>query len=575
MKIMRPIQALILAASFCVLTPTAMSVDIAQKPVFLNPPDPRIMLVMSRDHELSKKAYSDHSDLNNDGVLDITYTDTIDYYGYFDSKKCYTYANSRFEPAGSAAGANSHHCSSQWSGNFLNWVSMTRMDVLRKTLYGGLRSTDDDGGSAVGKTVLERAMLPSDVHAFSKTFAPAGGATEMLRYTPYNQAIVSFCNATRSSGMSRATTAAPQIQVAYGAFPRWAMTALNQCGTSNTASEGRPATLAADLTARVAVCVTGMLEDNCTAYGANRKPTGLLQKYGEKEALSRVQFGLLTGSYSKNKSGGVLRKNTSWLTNNLTAANNEVNSSTGQFINQGTSDAGIINTVNRIRVSGWDYGANTHQNGCNSPGILTFADGQCVDWGNPLAEMYLEAIRYLAGKAAPTTAFDTTTDEQTHLPSLPKVTWQDPLPNDQWCALSSTVVLSTGLNSFDRDQLTGHGIANLDVVASTNTVGKLILENGTNTYLIGSNGTVTTTDDQCTGKALTADGTTSNLSDASGICPEIPSLKGGYHIAGLAFSNQSIDLRPEYQTKRNARWGPTVPIPIWRARHASQWKSIR
>ena len=546
---MRHLIASILGVSLILGLSSASAIDIAQKPVFLNPPDPRVMLVMSRDHELSKKAYNDHSDLNGDGVLEITYTDTIDYYGYFDPKKCYTYTSSRFNPTSVATGTNSHECSSAWSGNFLNWVSMTRLDVLRKTLYGGLRSTDNNG-AALGDTVLERALLPNDVHAFSKAYAPAGGATDMAKFTPYSNAAMSFCNFTSGTGFSRASTADPVIQIAVGNFPRWAMTEHPQCGTGGG---DKPAALTATLTARVAVCAPGLLEtDNCTQYGTNYKPTGLLQKYGEKEALARVQFALLTGSYSKNKSGGVLRKNMSWLTNNTTASDDEINSATGQFINQSTTNAGIINTINRIRISGWDYGTGKHGNACNTPGILTFNDGECVDWGNPLSEMYLESLRYFNGQTAASSAFDSNTTEQTHLPSIPKVGWIDPIPSNQWCALSNIVVLSTGLNSFDRDQLTGHGISGLDPVVLTNQVG--VAEGVSGTYLIGGNGVVTP-DNQCSGKTL------ANLSDASGVCPEVPSLEGGYHLAGLAYANQKVDLRTGYQTQRNQRWGTSSPSP--------------
>ncbi|WP_248281896.1 pilus assembly protein [Parazoarcus communis] len=536
--------------------PIFAQIDIASKPIFLNPPDPRLMLILSRDHELTKKAYNDYSDIDpiNPG-FEITYTDSFDYYGYFDSRKCYIYNNNRFEPTGSAAGPYLHHCTgaNEWSGNFLNWVSMTRMDVLRKTLYGGMRSTDDDSSSS-GATVLQRAMLPNDVHAFAKTFAPAGGATDMLKYTPYNQAVVSFCNVTpATTGISRAQlgpapSVEPRIQVAYGNYPRWAMNEVTQCGTGGT---GKPGALDANLIARVVVCAPGLLESNCTAYGSNRKPTGLLQQYGESSALARVQFGLLTGSYSKNKSGGVIRKNTSLLTGNTTTSLNEINPSTGQFVNQGTTNTGIINTINRLGISGWSFANSKHQNSCNSPGISSFNNGQCVDWGNPLSEMYLESLRYFANKGTPTTAFDTTSDETTHLPSLPKVSWLDPLPANEWCALSSTVVLSTGLNSFDRDELTGHGIAGLDVAALTSSVSTS--ENISGSYLIGSNGT--TNDGQCTAKTL------SNLGDASGICPEVPSLAGGYHLAGLAYANLQVDLRPEYLNQRQQRWGPTSANP--------------
>ena len=45
----------------------------------------------------------------------------------------------RFEPVSLTA---DKYCTGQWSGNFLNWATMSRMDVLRKILFGGLRSTD-------------------------------------------------------------------------------------------------------------------------------------------------------------------------------------------------------------------------------------------------------------------------------------------------------------------------------------------------------------------------------------------------------------------------------------------------
>lgn len=562
-------RLLTLAAALTLSVSAHAQIDIAQQPVFLNPPDPRVMLLVSRDHELSKKAYNDYSDINGDGRLDITYNDSIDYYGYFDPRRCYSYNNNRFEPGAAATGTNGHHCNNAWSGNLLNWATMTRMDVMRKTLYGGYRSTDNNG-AALGDTVLERAFLPDDTHAFAKVFSAPSGST-MSNFVPSTYSThtsLSFCNVTPSaSGVSHSITAAPRILLAAGAFPRWAMTEAPQC---TTGSGDRPAATLASLIARVAVCAPGKLEDNCTAYGSgsspNYKPTGLLQKYGQADALSRVQFGLLTGSYSRNKSGGVLRKNIGLLSGNETAANNEINPTTGQFINQAATNAGIINTLNRIRIAGWDYGGNgVHVNSCNSPGIASFTDGQCVDWGNPLAEMYLESLRYFAGRSGPTSAFDSTTAEQTHLPSLPKVSWSDPLPEGQWCAMSSTVILSTGLNSFDTDQLTND--IGIDATDLTNKVG--VKENISGSYLIGSNGT--TNDSQCTPKTLTG-----GLASARGVCPEVPALEGGYHIAGLAYANLNVDIRPGYAADRNRRWGSTAsnPRPGYAARQPMSTYSV-
>ncbi len=124
---------------------------------------PLLMLNVGRDHKLYYQAYNDAADLDGDGKLDIEYTHTIDYYGYFDSNKCYTYDTGakRFNPA--AAASNKFCSSSQWSGNALNWMTMTRMDALRKVLYGGHRETD-----TATDTVLRRVYVPNDAHSWGK-----------------------------------------------------------------------------------------------------------------------------------------------------------------------------------------------------------------------------------------------------------------------------------------------------------------------------------------------------------------------------------------------------------------------
>ena len=207
-------------------------------PLFLtNGVDPRVMLVMSRDHQLYIKAYTDYSDLNDDGEIDKTFNNIISYSGYFDSKKCYTYSNnSRFEPSrlaptesvsynGQTYTVSKCGNNGEWSGNFLNWATMTRMDLVRKVLYGGYRSTDDT------ITVLERVLLPYDVHSFVKVFETS--TTEMRKYTPYSETKISICNLTQGSGLARDVTTSstpPIIRVAKnGPWPRWAASEVTQC----------------------------------------------------------------------------------------------------------------------------------------------------------------------------------------------------------------------------------------------------------------------------------------------------------------------------------------------------------
>ncbi|WP_406624861.1 hypothetical protein [Acidovorax sp. SDU_ACID1] len=114
---------------------------------------PMLMLATSKDHTLFGPIYTDFEDLDGDGNIDTTFKPDFTYYGYFDAAKCYVYQNNRFEPTATASvteitngtkKSKKYSCggSNQWSGNFMNWATMTRLDVIRKMLYGGKRSTD-------------------------------------------------------------------------------------------------------------------------------------------------------------------------------------------------------------------------------------------------------------------------------------------------------------------------------------------------------------------------------------------------------------------------------------------------
>ncbi|MET0509401.1 MAG: hypothetical protein ABWZ78_14675, partial [Burkholderiaceae bacterium] len=49
---------------------------------------PQVMLAITKDQQLFKKAYDDFSDIDGDGLADTGYKHAISYYGYFDPFKC-------------------------------------------------------------------------------------------------------------------------------------------------------------------------------------------------------------------------------------------------------------------------------------------------------------------------------------------------------------------------------------------------------------------------------------------------------------------------------------------------------
>ncbi len=546
------------------------TLNISQVPLFVSQSaDPLVMLTMSKDHQLYYKAYNDFSDLVGltadsppDGVADTTYVHHFDYYGYFDTDTCYSYnaGSGRFVPQSSANSDN--YCdtvSGDWSGNFLNWIAMTRMDIIRKVLYGGYRSTDT--GSL---TVLERTYLPPDAHSYAKYY----NGTDVGRLTPFGGSVtnssgnplddgITFCNTTydTSSFNSQNSTRPPLIRVARGNFSLWGANERRQCYWSeeeNRSNANNPAVSgidahssnpsrigdglgSLDYTARVEVCgstLYGNENETCAVYpNGNRKPIGLLQTYSDG-----IQFGLLTGSYNRNISGGVVRKNISAITD-------EINSNDGTF----TNVPGIIESINLLRIYGYRYNGGTYLSGSGDNCTFQLTDineGDCTSWGNPISEMMLETIRYFAGQS-PTSDFDT--NDNNRISGLVNVSsWQDPLNSGNYCASLNTVVFNASVSSYDDDQLGG-----FSALPGAGTLSSLVDTIGTqegisNSVFIGENGGGAS-DLKCSPKSLSA------LSNAKGICPEAPTLRGTYDVAGLSYYAYTNDLRPGLQDDQHLK----------------------
>jgi type IV pilus assembly protein PilY1 len=523
---------------------------------------PMVMLNLSKDHQLFFKAYNEYSDLDGDGIVETQYKHSYRYYGYFDNQRCYEYTSNRYVPTGKVG--LDGYCSGQWNGNFMNWATMTRADVVRRILYGGLRSTDDSIASGASLTVLERAHLPTDAHAFAKYYT----GTDIAKLTPFSTTQITLCNASFSN------TAAPSILVADGNHALWSANERWQCywKEDKSASNGNNAAVTGftasnsnperddkglgegyakgSYRARVEVCKTGLSggftddeEARCKLYPlGNYKPVGLLQKYGEK---SEAAFGLMTGSFDKNISGGVLRKNVSTFTD-------EVDLDDGQFKNA----PGIVRTLNKLKIYGYDYGNGTYESlvgKCNFQQI-GLVDGECSSWGNPVGEVYLESLRYLAGKTAITEFVPFSATRDTSL-GLSISTWSDPFAastvatfGDQLCRRSSIVNFNASVTSFDHDQWSGASdikdLSESIVDDYTNLIGAAegLYATGKK-WAIGRNGT--DNNGYCSDKTLTGSGVTS-LANATGVCPEAPTQYGSYKIAGAALYAHTKPIRGDF-----------------------------
>lgn len=537
--------------------------DVAQEPLYSKQTQPPLMMmVMSRDEQLFNKAYSDYSNLDEDAnnTLETTYLDSFEYGGYFDSKLCYgataTGDGGVFKATAKASGANGHSCSGQWSGNFLNWITMSRLDVMRSVLYGGQRYIDTDD-----RTVIERARIPSDLHAWVKVYS--GG--DIGSFAPLS-GTQSFCNVTAGT----AADAVPRMLVSGGNWSEWASTAGFQCGVGRSGEGSSDVPRSATTYAvRAEVCAPGdnaLRESYCRKYNDGNqdryKPSGVLQTYGES---GRLRFGLITGTYVNPRDGGTLRRNIGKIAGNSSgfcSAGDEIDLATGRFcyLKAGAAAGaeGVIKTISTFKIDQWNGSSNW--NDCNTYGILNRQDqggngnladpgtgGQkCSAWGNPLAEMYAEALRYVT---AGTPLYGDLGD----LSGLPTgIKWADPyrLPangGNSYCATCNILVMSSGLPSFDSDNI--GSVPNL--ASATGATDALGIAEGLvgKSFMAGRNtatpryASLDTHEDICEGQRV------SSLSTVRGICPDIPSMEGSYMLAGLAKAAAETDLRPGVQGK--------------------------
>lgn len=122
-------------------------------PVFqVNSVAPNILIMMDNSGSMNQAAYTGD------------YNASRTYYGYFESGGTYTYGSNVFErdPNG------------DWSGNFLNWLTMRRVDVARKALMGGLATSRQGGGNQhnIGEA-------PSQDRPFTKSYSDSEGNTPL------------------------------------------------------------------------------------------------------------------------------------------------------------------------------------------------------------------------------------------------------------------------------------------------------------------------------------------------------------------------------------------------------------
>ena len=546
-------SALLALASSAVTIPnTPLVTQISAKPM--------VMLVAGKDHKMFNEAYNDAGDVDGDGKIDIRFKPTIVYYGLFDSGLCYTHNDKGdntglFKPASTTTTGK---CPGKWSGNWLNYMTTSRIDALRKVLYGGYREVD-----STSETILRRAYIPHDAHSWGKEYTSEKvDGYRIDDYTPLTQPNADtrhfFGNltanrSTNCSTLSNCSNMPPLLRIRQNVGDghriwEWASKERPVLLSSLSTGAFPDGTSAQkDRTIRVQVC-TASFHTDCKLYpNGQYKPTGLLHDYGENDAML---FGLLTGSYDKHMSGGRLRKVAS-------SFGDEVDSTTGQLLATGK----IVSTFNNLRIRGFNQSSTSSEYWKSSPytdSAKAPTEGQLVDWGNPIGEMMMEAVRYFSGKAAATSEFEgsTTFDDAV---GIKTVAWDDPYSASSSakaprCARANMLTISDIYPSFDSDQVPhsyfkkADGTAfSTDISLNTQSVGDTISFNETGiltgSKFIGQSGTLV--DSAPTAK------TVGSIGSVRGLAPGEPAKQGSYSSASASYFAKSTDLRSDLADPQN------------------------
>lgn len=159
-----------------------------------------------------------------------TYDAALVYDGYFDNRKCYTYtsATELFAPTSAQNSDADKTCpisptANQWSGNLLNWLTMTNLDQFRAVMTGGTRDTvsplsTTQGGSQNGdsstNTILIRSFTDRNEYHTNKTLpntaaVPADFRGGLVRNGGYGTKIIALGTRISQNTTTTVTVGAP------------------------------------------------------------------------------------------------------------------------------------------------------------------------------------------------------------------------------------------------------------------------------------------------------------------------------------------------------------------------------
>jgi len=378
----------------------------------------------------------------NNATSYSAYTAASPFLGYFDPAKCYDYSTS--SPPGSTASGyfipigavnSSGGCSSSsggtttyhWSGNMLNWATMTSLDEFRQALTGGNRAVDTSSS-----TVLIRSNLNSQSTTGNFANKTIGATTNVAASTVIGDTNYASLGTVYLESAAQGTT-----------FIISNNSSFSNAGKVQTGGSSRNPTyttyIATTYNAEVQVCVppASNLESNCNSAhktadyvgaGVYNKPEGLIQQNYTKIRVGAAAYAFQYGTGAANGAVRALLRDNGPTTYNgygtrQTNTYSEWNATTGIFTaNPDTADitgtapgggnatqTGAINYLNQF---GYGTGNNTYET------------------NDTIADLYWAALAYLMHvplDASYTSGLTASNSLDTNFPVLTGAALNDPI----------------------------------------------------------------------------------------------------------------------------------------------------
>lgn len=467
------------------------------------------------------------------------------YYGYFDPNKCYGYTiaaatvptftgvnggtKNYFEPT---SAASNRTCSRAWSGNYLNWAATQTIDVFRSTLTGGNRVVD-----TADLTILEKARHTGQTGTGALDIS---GATTVANNTPSSFSYFSTKLAGLGNRMYFISANSSTVKDKDNTY-RALRYLLDNPGTAQSKgaiefdpAKGIQSGWVYSVNIDVQVCKSGMLEENCVAYGSHAKPEGLIQKYAS--VLTYSVFGYLNIS-KELQDGAALRAPQGFVgpktfepgTTPATNAQAEWSSTDGTFVRNPQSTAASDTTT--AYATSPDIQDSGVINYINKFGQMTTANDKSYD---PVSEMYYAALRYLKNQG-PVESYnsisnypDGTAYKMTDGFPVAR-TWSDP-----WkYSCQRSFILGIGdVNTWDDKNLPG----NLNTDTEPAVPAEVTADTTVNVK--------TATEKIAQLEGITIDGMTATTGTS------FSGRHNSAYIAGLAYDAHTLDMRPDLTGKQ-------------------------